>query len=85
MSDEKGYIWRGGLILGKDESGQIKVCSGTVDRSIEHVLSGRCLVISCPGESGGMVGVNDAEHNQIFVLFCILPGAIIAITAERLQ
>ena len=60
MPAQKGDIWRGGLALWGEASRDVLVCNSelwTVDRPIKCSSSGRCPVISCSGEPGGMVGV----------------------------
>ena len=68
MPAQKGDIQRGGLALGGKSGREILVCNSelrTVDRQIKSLHSGRCPVISCSGEPGGMVGVKVVEHHLV--------------------
>ena len=68
MPAQKSDIRRGILALGGEEGGQTNVRNRklrTIDRFVERFPSGCCSVISYPGETGRIVGVEVAEYHLV--------------------
>ena len=66
MLAKKGDIWRGGLVQGGESGKEVLVCNSKLQPPRrESFPSGRCPVINCSGESGGVVGVKIAEHHLV--------------------